>query len=513
MKKQNNFWLVMFLAISLVLPVYSMAQTAPTKLTLEDSTGNRISTPGIKSFAIGTDNNLVIYLDQPFNFTDLFPNISIDDTPGSYTPSSLVVTKPASITATQPPAGTSLPLTFKVTSTTPSAMVSLVVDPEGRTLPASSSSPFTFPSWDIGGATPAAVGSYLAVFQAQVGTQTPSQLVVMINVVAATPVDPVAQFVTNFYVKILGQSPSTTELNTWVTNLKNKTQTANDIATQFFITSTQGQGLSNNDFIRLLYEVLLQRTPGQGEIDYWASQIASMTRTGLLDFFIRSQEFSTKCNTLGILAYRSTVVSYTVSTYVSPQGAGSVTGAGSYASGATVTVQANPVNSCYTFDYWTEGTSTINVSSSNPYSFTITQDRNLVANFKSTGATGCGVVTGMTWPWGQGTQVWANVNKGEIITYSVTVPPPSSVFAGSGVKMIIISVYGGNGDTVGSMTWQYPNNGSLFVSQSKTLGNGTAALLRLYPLAGSQYLPEGQHTLTINCEANNSYFMIQMDVY
>ena len=207
---------------------------------------------------------------------------------------------------------------------------------------------------------------------------------------------------------------------------------------------------------------------------------------------------------------------YTVRTDVSPQGAGSVTGAGSYASGDPVTVKADPVNSCYTFDYWTEGTSTINVSSSNPYIFTITQDRNLYANFKSTGATGCGGSggTGITWPWGQGTQVWANVNKGETITYSVNLPPPTNLLpVGSGAKIIIISVYGGNGDTMGSMTWQYPNNGSLFVSQSKVLGNGTAALLRLSPVAGSQYLPEGQHTLKINCEANNSYFMIQMDVY
>ena len=125
--------------------------------------------------------------------------------------------------------------------------------------------------------------------------------------------------------------------------------------------------------------------------------------------------------------------------------------------------------------------------------------------------------SGITWPWGQGTQVWANVNKGETITYSVDVPPPTSSnllpVGSSGAKMIIINVYGGNGDTMGSMTWQYPNNGTLFVSPSKILGNGTAALLRLVPEAGSQYLPEGKHTLTINCETNNSYFMIQMDVY
>jgi hypothetical protein len=178
MKKHINLWLVMFLAISLALPIYSMAQT---KLTLEDSTGNRISTPGIKSFGIGTDNNLVIYLDQPFNFTDLLPDISVDATSGS----GCTVSAPATVTATQPAAGTSRPISFKVTSATSGATLSLVVDPEGRTpLPASSPSPFTFPIWDIGEATPAAVGTYLAVFQAT-DTATPphtSQLVVMITI-------------------------------------------------------------------------------------------------------------------------------------------------------------------------------------------------------------------------------------------------------------------------------------------------------------------------------------------
>jgi uncharacterized protein YcfL len=162
---------------------------AQTKLTLEDSTGNRISTPGIKSFAIGTDNNLVIYLDQPFNFTDLLPDISVDATSGS----GCTVSAPASVTTTQPAAGTSRPISFKVTSATSGATLSLVVDPEGRTpLPASSPSPFTFPSWDIGGATPAAVGSYLAVFQATDKATPPhtSQLVVMIKINPGETVTP-----------------------------------------------------------------------------------------------------------------------------------------------------------------------------------------------------------------------------------------------------------------------------------------------------------------------------------
>jgi len=166
MKKHINLWLVMFLAISLALPVYSMAQVT---LTLEDPTGNRIVTPGIKSFAVGTDNNLVIYLDQPFNFKDLIPDISL----ASCTNCSIA--GPAGVTATQ-----GANLSFNVQSTDTSAVISLVASSYEigpRTLTSTSgSAPF---SWSTGSTL---TGSYLAVFQALDGDQK-SQLPVMINVV------------------------------------------------------------------------------------------------------------------------------------------------------------------------------------------------------------------------------------------------------------------------------------------------------------------------------------------
>jgi uncharacterized repeat protein (TIGR02543 family) len=123
---------------------------------------------------------LVIYLDQPFNFTDLVPDISLNDTAGSYSPSSLVVTKPATVTATQPAAGTSLPITFKVTSATSETSFTLPVGPES--IASFDSTTKTF-SWDIGGSPPVAVGSYLAVFEGTSGANK-SQLVVMINITA-----------------------------------------------------------------------------------------------------------------------------------------------------------------------------------------------------------------------------------------------------------------------------------------------------------------------------------------
>jgi hypothetical protein len=72
---------------------------------------------------------------------------------------------------------------------------------------------------------------------------------------------------------------------------------------------------------------------------------------------------------------------YNVAVQSSPAGAGTVTGAGTYASGSAVTVTATPNTNVlpYLFVNWTEGGSL--QSASTNYSFLITRDRVLTANF------------------------------------------------------------------------------------------------------------------------------------
>lgn len=65
---------------------------------------------------------------------------------------------------------------------------------------------------------------------------------------------------------------------------------------------------------------------------------------------------------------------------VSPTGAGTVTGGGSKAIGSTCNLQASAANG-YTFDGWK--VNNITVSSSNPYSFEVTEAVNVVAQFRS----------------------------------------------------------------------------------------------------------------------------------
>lgn len=69
---------------------------------------------------------------------------------------------------------------------------------------------------------------------------------------------------------------------------------------------------------------------------------------------------------------------YTVTTSVNPTGAGTTTGSGTYTRGDNVTVKATP-SVGYEFVNWTENGNT--VSTEAQYSFIITSDRNLVANF------------------------------------------------------------------------------------------------------------------------------------
>ena len=92
---------------------------------------------------------------------------------------------------------------------------------------------------------------------------------------------------------------------------------------------------------------------------------------------------------------------YDITTSVNPEGAGTVTGAGNYAEGASCTLTATPANPGATFISWTKGGT--EVSTTNPYTFTVTEDAEYVANFSVEtyiiGATvnpeGAGTVTGM----------------------------------------------------------------------------------------------------------------------
>jgi hypothetical protein len=73
-----------------------------------------------------------------------------------------------------------------------------------------------------------------------------------------------------------------------------------------------------------------------------------------------------------------TQTTYSITTSSNPTSGGNTTGGGTYSSGASITVTASP-NTGYTFINWTENG---NILSTNPnYNFSVTGNKNLVANF------------------------------------------------------------------------------------------------------------------------------------
>lgn len=70
----------------------------------------------------------------------------------------------------------------------------------------------------------------------------------------------------------------------------------------------------------------------------------------------------------------ATGTTFTISVAVTPQGSGSVTGAGSYSSGATVELNAI-ANAGYKFEKWTDGVT------DNPRTITVTQNMTYTAKF------------------------------------------------------------------------------------------------------------------------------------
>jgi len=71
-------------------------------------------------------------------------------------------------------------------------------------------------------------------------------------------------------------------------------------------------------------------------------------------------------------------VIYTISSSSSPSSGGSVSGGGTYSSGSSATLTANPATG-YQFVNWTQGGAAVSTNAS--YTFTVTSDRTLVANF------------------------------------------------------------------------------------------------------------------------------------
>ena len=119
---------------------------------------------------------------------------------------------------------------------------------------------------------------------------------------------------------------------------------------------------------------------------YWTSSYSTQTypnKSMRLDFgswFVnaQSEENRFEGNTIRLVRPAQQVASYTINAVPNPTEGGTVTGAGTYVYGQTCTLTAMP-NEGYVFVNWTENGN--EVSSNVNYTFTVTENKTLVANF------------------------------------------------------------------------------------------------------------------------------------
>ena len=114
-------------------------------------------------------------------------------------------------------------------------------------------------------------------------------------------------FVTRLYKICLSRDPDADGLKNWVSNLQSQAITGAQAAAGFFSsTELLNKKLSNEDYVKLLYTVLLNRQPGADEVKGWVSDITSgtSTRATVFDGFCGSQEFQGLCASYGITAGR-----------------------------------------------------------------------------------------------------------------------------------------------------------------------------------------------------------------
>ena len=105
-------------------------------------------------------------------------------------------------------------------------------------------------------------------------------------------------------------------------------------------------------------------------------RFVNWTRNGTIVSTSANYSFTVTGNTT--LVANFAIASYTITTSVNPAGTGTASGGGSFNHGASVTVRATPASG-YQFTNWTEnGTE---VSRTANYVFTVTENRNLRANF------------------------------------------------------------------------------------------------------------------------------------
>lgn len=106
-------------------------------------------------------------------------------------------------------------------------------------------------------------------------------------------------FVADIYRNFLNRDPDPSGWNTWVTQLTNGSISAsNFLEGVIYSPEFAGLGVSDHDYIGILYKGILGRTASESEISYWLD--LSYSRPMILMGIAQSAEFAAKCERAGV---------------------------------------------------------------------------------------------------------------------------------------------------------------------------------------------------------------------
>ena len=115
--------------------------------------------------------------------------------------------------------------------------------------------------------------------------------------------NPVRQFVTRFYVEVLGRKSDAAGLGVWVADLLAQTHVGADVAFGFMFSQEYlNQNTSNDEFVTTSYAAFFDRDPDAGGKANWLAAMADgASRVDVLKGFTDSIEFANLCDLYGIL--------------------------------------------------------------------------------------------------------------------------------------------------------------------------------------------------------------------
>ena len=112
----------------------------------------------------------------------------------------------------------------------------------------------------------------------------------------------VTMYVYRCYDKALGRVPEVTGLNYWAQIINSKEQTAEQVAKGFiFSEEFKNKRYSNEDFIKMLYRVFMDREYDESGLKFWKDKLESGTsRESVFYGFSRSPEYTKILQSYGL---------------------------------------------------------------------------------------------------------------------------------------------------------------------------------------------------------------------